>query len=389
MQSVFETKEECCGCTACQSICPVDAIKMVKDEEGFLYPEISELLCIDCMRCKNVCSFQNGYDTSENFDVPLVFAAKNKDEKIRLESSSGGASSAIEDSIFDSGGAVFGAGLNENLELVHSLAETHTEAKKFRGSKYVQSDLKNTFVTIKELLTQGRSVLFTGTPCQTSGLKSYIGNQNRENLLLCDLVCHGTPSPLLWNEHIKSLGKRKKSKVTSYAFRHKIFGWHTHTEMVSFENGESDCKSAFSQKHKELFYANLILRPACHSCPYTNVRRPSDITLADFWGIENSLSSFDDNKGVSLILVNTNKGKIAFDRAATKIECINSDLQSCMQGQMKKPAPRSKYREQFWKEYFEHGYAYVARKYVLKFHSLKRVKRKMQAVIGSLLRKKT
>lgn len=362
---VFDIKEDCCGCTACQHICPTKAIKMKPDEEGFLYPEINQELCNDCGLCRKVCAFQNGYDTSDNFSIPKVYAIKNKDEDVRMASSSGGIFSAISDCVLDNDGLVSGVAFDENMNVVHKIATTKEKRDEFRGSKYVQSNLHHLYSEIKNLLKQNKMVLFTGTPCQNAGLKGFLdmARVNKENLILCDIVCHGTPSPLLWKEHIRQLENRGNGKVVQYYCRSKVKGWHGHTELVVYENGKKDYKSLSSQKHKVLFYSHIMLRPSCHYCRYANFKRPSDITIADFWGIEKTLPQFDDNKGISLALINTAKGRKLFEDIKAKITYKESNTKDCLQHNLQKPSKISEKREQFWQDYQLHGYEYVIKKY--------------------------
>lgn len=363
MISVFDRKEDCCGCTACKHICPTHAIEMVSDQEGFLYPEINQKLCIDCGLCKQVCAFQNGYDVSTNFSIPEVYAAKHKKEDIRMSSTSGGAFTAISDFVLKNEGVIFGVAFDENMNVIHKAANTSDERDMFKGSKYVQSDLNDVYKEIKELLNTGRQVLFTGTPCQTAGLKSFLAKDNTEKLILCDIVCHGVPSPLMWREHINHLEEKANSKIDYYYCRHKVKGWHAHNEMVIFKNGKRDYKSILSQKHKNLFYSHNILRPACHSCKYTNMARPSDITIADFWGIEKHMPEFDDNKGISLVLINSAKGKEVFGNIENELIIRRSNERDCLQPQLREPSKPSPNRAEFWKEYESNGYRYVIKKY--------------------------
>ena len=225
MMLLYERKEECCGCTACMSICPKQAITMISDEEGFLYPSINQELCIECDLCKQVCPFSDNYRTSGNYDQPLVYAAKHKDDKVRMNSSSGGMFTAISDYILDNDGVIYGAAFDENLVVRHQKAETAEDRNKFRGSKYVQSNLNGIFGDIKNELKKGRTVLFTGTPCQNAGLRAFL-NKSYDNLYLCDIVCHGTPSPLMFENYIKYCERKNKSSIKEYYCRFKGKGWH-------------------------------------------------------------------------------------------------------------------------------------------------------------------
>jgi len=363
MIDLFKEKQDCCGCTACINICPKSAISMTSDEEGFRYPQIDKTQCNECGLCKKVCAFQNGYDTTENFKTPHVYAVKHRDEKVRMNSSSGGAFTAISDYIINLNGVIYGVAFDERFNVIHQRAETVKEIELFRGSKYVQSDLKNIFQRVRADLADGRWVLFTGTPCQAAGLNSFLLNIDKSKLLICDLVCYGTPSPLIWKEHVQFLEKKMKSGVEEYYFRSKVKGWLISTVQVKYKNGKNDYKSALSQAHKTLFFSGNMMRPSCYNCKYTNFNRPSDISIADFWGIEKHMPEFYDNQGVSLVLVNSQKGKNVFETIINSIEYRESNTDVCKHSPLyrqTKPSPR---RNAFWKDYKKNGYGFVIKKY--------------------------
>lgn len=364
MIKLFNKKEDCCGCTACQNICPENAIKMQEDEEGFKYPFINQEACIGCKKCLKVCAFQKDYQREKKLMNPLVYAVKHKDETVRMNSTSGGVFTAISDVILEEKGIVYGVAFNEDFKVVHRRATTKEGRDQFRGSKYVQSDLERIFKQI-ECDLESKKVLFTGTPCQCEGLKSYLNAQKIDikNLILCDIVCHGTPSPLMWEEHIKLSQKKENSNMLAYNCRSKIKGWHGHNEMNIFENGKKDWISALSQKHKVIFYSHNALRLSCHNCRYTKIDRDSDLTIADFWGIEKSMPEFDDNKGISLLLIHTKKGEMSFEKTKNGIEYKESNVKDCLQPQLKYPSKVSFKRAEFWEDYKKHGYEYVAKKY--------------------------
>lgn len=364
MITVFNKKEDCCGCTACKSICPTQAITMKVDEEGFLYPKIDQELCVDCGLCRKVCVFQNGYDTSNSFARPKVYAVKHKSDKVRKNSSSGGAFTAISDCVLSKAGIIYGATYNEELRVIHQCAETAEGRNKFRGSKYVQSDLKEVFSQINENLKNDRYVLFTGTGCQVAGLNSYLGQLkvDIENLLTVDIVCHGTPSPRIFADYISYLEKKNRSKIKQYYFRSKVNGWG-HTEEAVFESGKHDHTSVLSQTHKELFYSDLCLCPSCYRCKFSNLHRPSDIMIGDFWGIKKSLPELDDDKGVSLVFINTTKGQDIFEKIKDKIDFVQSNTKDCLQHNLQQPTKMPTNREQFWDDYYKFGFVYIAKKY--------------------------
>lgn len=384
MISVFDGKDNCCGCTACKHICPTSAIEMVPDNEGFLYPEIDQGLCVDCGLCKETCVFQNGLDGLDNSTTLEVYAVKHRNENIRMSSTSGGAFTAISDYILQNSGVVYGVKFDDDLNVIHIAAKSVDERDKFRGSKYVQSNLNDVYKEVAHLLTRDILVLFTGTPCQTAGLKYFLSKMKIDTykLTLCDIVCHGVPSPLMWKEHIKHIEKKFKRKVINYYCRHKVRGWHSHNEMAVFEDDTKEYKSPLIQLHKRLFYTNTILRPACYNCRYSSIVRPSDITIADFWGIEKTMPEIDDNKGVSLAIVNTEKGKQLFS-ALNTIEKWESNAQDCLQPNLVSPTRKPGNRGQFWQDYYQKGFEYVAKKYGgYSFKSI--VKRKLKMILKNI-----
>lgn len=366
MITVFDKKESCCGCTSCKNICPKQAIIMNQDEEGFAYPTIDQTLCIDCRLCRKVCAFQNGYNTSENLDKPEVYALKHKSDGVRKESTSGGAFTAISDYILLKKGAIYGAAYDENFRVFHRRAESEEQRNRFRGSKYVQSDLNDVFAQVKEDLGNNINVLFTGTSCQVAGLNSYLEQARviTEKLITIDLICHGVPSPKIFAEFISFLEKKNRSKVKQYNFRSKANGWG-HTEEAVFESGKRDCTSILSQTNKELFYLDLSLRPACHECKYSNFSKPADITIADFWGIENYFPEFKDSLGISAVIVNTNKGKSIFSELGDTVYIMQSNIYDCAarQKNLYNPSPRNPRRNEFWNDYFQHGFEFIIKKY--------------------------
>jgi coenzyme F420-reducing hydrogenase beta subunit len=359
---LYNRKEECCGCTACMSICPKQAITIISDEEGFLYPSINQELCIECDLCKKVCPFSDNYRTSGNYAQPLVYAAKHKDDNVRMNSSSGGMFTAISDYILDIDGVIYGAAFDENFVVRHQRAKTPEERNKFRGSKYIQSNLIGVFEDIKNEVKKGRTVLFTGTPCQNAGLRAFL-NKSYDNLYLCDIVCHGTPSPLLWKEYIGFLEKRSKSRVVNYFFRYKEVGWRGYNVYALFDNGKSKLNTPDVMTYAKIFGSDLALRPACHNCKFCNFSRPSDITIGDFWGIEKCMPDFDDNIGVSLVLINSSKGQILFQRISKSVYCQESNTYDCMQHNLHSPSLKAPQRELFWQDYKDRGFEYVLKRY--------------------------
>lgn len=349
----------CSGCTACASVCPHDAISMEPDAMGFLYPQVDKEKCIECGACERVCAFNDHYDTSMNLPQPEVYGARHKDMHEVETSRSGAAFIAISDYIIENGGVVYGAGYTDHFRVVHKRAVTRDERDEFKGSKYVQSDLRGVFRQVKKDLKDGLTVLFSGTPCQTAGLNSYIGKKLRKNLFLVDIVCHGVPGPYMWRDYLAYLEKKQGSEICWVNFRDKQkFGWAAHKETFKFVNRGG--KMSFTY----LFYQHIMFRHSCGVCHYTNTKRPSDITLADFWHWQKTDPTINlDDKGLSLILINTEKGKKLFEAARADLNVIPAKLEDCMQGNMKRPSPIHPKRMKFEEDYKKHGFEYVLKKY--------------------------
>lgn len=378
-------KAKCCGCTACASICPHDAISMQPDALGFLYPVVDESKCTDCGLCEKVCAFHENYDKSQNLPEPLAYAARHKDMREVETSRSGAAFIALSDWVLRLGGVVYGAGYADHFRVVHKRATSREERDEFKGSKYVQSDLNTVFRQVKKDLKDGLTVLFSGTPCQTSGLASYVGKRLRENLYLVDIVCHGVPGPYLWRDYLAYLEKKQGSRICWVNFRDKQeYGWAAHRETFKFVN-EGGGKVTYTF----VFYKHIMFRHSCGVCPFTNTKRPSDITLADFWGWEKSVPGFnDDDKGVSLILCNTEKGKQLFEAVKQDMDVVPVKLEDCLQPNLQHPSIIHPKRMAFECDYQRKGFLYVMRKYGdmgWRYH-LGRVKGKIKSLIRKFIK---
>ena len=341
---------DCCGCTACASICNHNAIDMVPDTMGFLYPSVNQDKCVQCGLCDTVCQFNDNYDKSLNLDYPLAFAARHKDMNEIMKSRSGAVFEALSSLILEQGGVVYGAGYRDHFRIVHKRATTKEERDEFRGSKYVQSDMTDVFRQVKTDLREGLTVLFSGTPCQTSGLHSFVGKNLRKNLVLIDIVCHGVASPYAWRDYLAYLEKKYKSRITYVNFRDKeLYGWKDQKETFRFENGGGKKSFLF------LFYQNIYFRYSCSKCHFTNFKRPSDITLADYWGWERINSTFNaDDKGCSLVLCNTTKGIQLFDQVKNELNTIQVELEQATQTHLREPSiinPNRKSFEDFYSIY--------------------------------------
>lgn len=296
-------KKDCTGCHACYSVCGRRAITMRPDEEGFLYPMVNRDLCIDCGACESVCPSLNKRDLVQK--IPQAcYAAQNPQEEIRLQSSSGGIFSLIAENVIREGGVVFGARWEESFNVVHDYTDFIDGLAPFRGSKYVQSSIGDSFIKAKDFLKEDRQVLFSGTPCQIAGLKRFLG-RDYDNLLTVDIACHGVPSPKVWQAHLKYLGKGRKPICVN--MRDKKPGWKSYSISYQFEGGRKVLNLRVNDPYMCGYLAGLYSRPSCHDCPMKPNRSQSDFTLADFWGIT-QLGQKDDDKGTNLVIVNSNKG---------------------------------------------------------------------------------
>lgn len=358
--------KDCCGCTACAAVCPKEAISMQPDTMGFRYPAIDYTRCVECGLCEKVCSFNDAYPTPDNFPLPLPFGARLKDTDEMMKSRSGGAFTAFSDWILEKDGVIYGCGYKGHFTVTHKRAVTAEERDEFRGSKYVQSELGGIFRSVREDLRQGRWVLFSGTPCQTSGLASFLPSALKERLLMVDIVCHGVPAPEIWKGYLAHVESKERMEVIGVDFRDKKrFGWKAHKETLTLMDRENGNEKAYSSDaYTYLFYRHIMLRSSCGECKYCNLRRPSDLTLADFWGWEKTGTTLnEDDRGLSLVLVNTQKGKRVFDETLHLLETFSPRLEDCMQGHLKHTTILNPLHEEFRRDYEKKGFEYILKKY--------------------------
>lgn len=327
---------------------------MQPDVLGFPYPVVNDEVCVHCGLCDKVCTFR---PVEPRMNKPLGYALRHKNIDELAKSQSGGAFAVLSDYILALGGVVYGAVFNENFQVVHARAVNQQERDKMRGSKYVQSITTDCFPQVKEDLKRGLVVLFSGTPCQVAGLNSYIGSILSQRLYTIDIICHGVPAPAVWKGYITWLQKRY-GQLFRASFRDKKYGWHSCIETFQFAN-----KRVRRHTFRSLFYALVMLRLNCHKCPYANLNRPADITIGDFWGWEKLSDEFSDEKGVSLCLVNTEKGKQMLDAVQDKVELRLCDLEYCLQPNLQYPTKKNPLREQFETDFEVYGFEYVAKHY--------------------------
>ena len=299
----IDNKAKCCGCTACFSICSNEAISMMEDQEGFLYPVVNETKCIDCKACEMVCPVNQTKPQKEPLQACLI---QNKSDEIRFQSTSGAAVNAIAEYVIKLGGCVYGAEISKTVECIHVKAESVDDLKKFQGSKYVQSYLGECYSEIKDAIISDRYVLFIGMPCQVAGLKSFL-KKEYQKLFTIDLACHGVPSPGLFRDYVDYLSKKHGNLVTNVVFRDKTYGYSASNVKVYFTNGVTrDCKNDV-KTFTRLMFNGISLRPSCYECAFKTKGRVSDFTIFDCALVKAYAREFDDDKGTTSVLVHNEK----------------------------------------------------------------------------------
>lgn len=340
MSNYFETydKKDCNGCGVCALRCPKKAITMQEDKEGFLYPVIDESKCIHCGLCKKICS-NNPIENTYNIKV---YAAKSKDENKRNNSTSGGMFKLLAENIFSKDGIVFGVKYDSNLKVKHDYAKTIEEAKQFSISKYVRSDLNNSFENVEKFLKEDKWVLFSGTPCQCQGLRQYL-KKDYPKLIICEIICHSNPSPKVFEKFIKNLELKSNEKISNFYFRSKNLKSKYKPYALYNSNKIEICDT-----YNNAFNSMLISRPSCSKCNFCTPNRKADITIGDFWGCKEFFPQFDDGKGVSLLCINSEKGEMIFSEIKDKIEYIESSLEDAFKYNHHENVPVHKNRDKFF-----------------------------------------
>lgn len=335
-------QKSCTGCTACASICKNNCISMIADEYGFCYPQIDESACISCNLCQSICPVLNPINISEQ--KAAAYAVYSKDNLLRADSSSGGIFSELAQEIIRQNGAVYGAAYNDQFEVYHCCVETVEDLAKLRGAKYSQSVLGNVFSEIQLRLQQGQMVLFSGTPCQAAGLKAFL-QRDYENLLCVDFVCHGVPSPMAWNKYVQSRAVMDNEGELPHRInlRSKETGWsrYQYSNVFEYAEGKKYSSKSGDNLFMKLFVGDYINRHSCSDCQFKGYDRVSDVTIGDFWGIWDIAPEMDDDKGTSVVMIHSDKGRALFsqieDRVAVK--SVTLEEASRQNPSMLKPSP--------------------------------------------------
>lgn len=383
MNSIAQiTHNSCTGCSACAQICSKRSISMVADSEGFLYPQIDASTCIDCSICSEICPVVNNINSHKIPRLPIkVFGSWHLDPQIRNASSSGGVFSAIANKVLSNKGVVFGAAFDDTFSLKHTFIEDPADLFKLRGAKYLQSDINNTFMQVQSFLDCNKMVLFSGTPCQVAGLKSFL-NQERANLITCDFVCAGVPSPIVFQKYRRYLECKYGAPTRQISFRDKSRGWKQTSICWTFQNGTTYSRRLYDDPYGIGFGNFLYHRPCCHECIFHNFMNKGDITLGDFWGVGIRRQDLDDDLGTSLVLINSQKGVDIFKECSDKLHFAECDLDHAMIGNPRlcsSPKPSSE-RSYFFHDVEAMPFDSIIAKYMHKT-LLRRVIRKLIKII--------
>ncbi|MBQ7580510.1 MAG: Coenzyme F420 hydrogenase/dehydrogenase, beta subunit C-terminal domain [Clostridia bacterium] len=384
---VVEKPEKCCGCGACANACVLGAIEMKEDEAGFIYPSVNEEKCVLCGKCVDVCVFT---DKNKGANAePEVYAAASKNREILEQSSSGGIFSEIANAVLERGGAVFGAAWTDDLTLAHFCVEDKSELYKLRGSKYVQSNTGDAFRRAKKILDDGRQVCYCATPCQISGLKSYLG-RDYDGLLCVDLVCHGVPSMKMLRDDLEYVCSDKYSEIRDVRFRDKRYGWGV---KGSVSIGDSKIKyNAGNSPYYFYFLKGELYRESCYNCRFPSEGRQGDITLGDYWGVRGELvagmGGADPDLGISCVLVNTEKGKRMLSLIEKNVAIAVSDRKSAEKRnhQLTSPSVPLPEHKTLLNGYINNGYSAFRQGY--KMHLKDHVVRTVKNMIPSGIKRK-
>lgn len=347
-------KKDCSGCAACRSACGHGCISMKADAEGFIYPEVDASKCVGCGLCDRACPIIN---VPQDNSVNSILAVKNRDEITRAESSSGGVFRLLAEEVLRRGGVVAGCILGDDMKARHAIARDNDELRGMLSSKYVQSDTTGIYEQVRQYLRDGVEVLFSGTPCHVAALRNFL-RKKYDNLTTVDVLCHGVPSPQVLKEYQERLESRYKGKLTSLSFRCKDKSWKRLYIDARFDNGRRHFLYSGYDSYMQLFLSDRLQRPSCFNCPYNTLHRPGDISLGDFWGIGKKFPDFDDNKGISMVIINNGTGAAMWDEVKSLTDYFESDVDTATAGNkvLVQHLPSDKRRDEFYRAYVAAGY---------------------------------
>lgn len=391
MEKVYLSKDKCCGCALCQNVCPKSAIKMIPDKYGYKFPVIDQKKCIDCGLCRKNCIFIN-HDLNQ---VKDTYAAKNMNRDELLKSSSGGIFSAIADAFISNNGYVCGAVMNfenGNVNIKHKVINSSNGLYKLQGSKYVQSDISDVLVEVKNKLKDGKDVLFSGTPCQVAAIKKFTKNVKNGQLYTIDIICHGVPSLKMFDDYIQQVAMKKKISIHKFNFRDKRFGWGYDGSIEGIDDQGNEFFEQIipnNSSYYRFFLDGEIYRESCYHCPFAQDQRVGDITIGDYWGVQDyspelmkeNGGNFASYEGISCLLINTDNGNELINKFGINLykENVDYDKIKIVNTQLTAPAQHTKLRNRLLDAYIKKGYAGVEKIYERQYawHRLKQLIKKI------------
>lgn len=386
--------QNCSSCGACANVCARGAISMQLDGEGFYRPVIDADKCVQCGACEKACPWTNAVENPNiSAESSKTIAAFAKNESVRLESSSGGIFTVLAEKVIDDGGVVVGVAQLSSTKFGHILVDNKADLGKLRGSKYVQADTGLVYREVRSLLKTGKRVLFSGTPCQVAALYAVLGKNEYADLVTVDIVCHGTPSVKVFEKYVAEIEKENSAKVLSSRFRDKRVGWRLFSMTSSLNAISGDCfqvsKTLREDKFMRVFLQNICLNSSCVDCKYGKLPRIADITLGDYWNIAGVHPEMDDNKGTSVVLLNTNHGKALFDSVADSVNWCESKVEYAIAGnpcivRSSKPHPK---RAEFFANLDNHTLDELIKLYCPFPSPLKRLYSRIRGALGRVKRK--
>ncbi len=385
----IKDKVQCCGCSACGDVCAHNAIRFVTDGEGFWYPVVDKDKCVDCGLCEKVCPMIRPAENVTRFKTPAVYAAYTLDERIRLDSTSGGIFSMLAQQAYENKAFVGGAVYNEDHSVSHIVSDDPSKLDEIRSSKYLQSSMAGQYREVRNLLRSGQSVLYCACPCQIHALYKFLGREY-DNLVTCDFICRGVNSPKVFLKYMEMLEKQFGARATGIKFKAKKWGWHNFSLRVNFANGKEYCKDRWH----DLFFIGYLQvgnfsRPSCYDCPFKGFPQKADITLADFWGIEKIDPSMDQDKGTSLVMVNSEKGMAFFNGIKDRIswrEFTMDDARAGNPAMEKSLSSIPLNRDAFFRDLDKMPFDRVAKKYFPKRNIITKIGKKMSSFISPFLK---
>lgn len=359
MNRIDLNSDYCCGCAACANICVHKAITMVEDGRGFIVPSIDESKCVDCGLCSKVCDFKKEKQTERN--TLHAYSLIHNDEEVVKKSTSGGAFTALSNVILNEGGVIVGTVMEEDFSIHHVITSDYEIRDKMRGSKYVQSYMGSIYIELKKLLKNGKKVMFTGTPCQCAAIKSFFANKY-ENLYIVDFLCHGVPNNKMFKEHVKFLEDQYGKTIVGFTFRDKRYGWNSYNNNNNNNADGTIGTRWINQAFYNFFIGDLSLREGCFNCKYRSQHRSSDITIADFWGIEKLIGK-RNHTGVSMVLTNSSKGESLLKKTKTASAIHEYPYSKIAYRIPLTTYPHPKHYKDFWKTYEKEGYSELVNRF--------------------------